>query len=509
MIDPDAGGAAIDVEISLAGSTVVIGGAKRVALCAWLCLDVSSTGTSWRRTPLTEDGLARVLADKLDDDRDVNTVLRRLREAIKGTPEQGARSGGLDQAIGPYARAGRIVFDHTLDVDVVRLSEELADGTIDAARARDLLALAERPWLGAVLRTNDVLIDGAELLHELRCCIAALLVTRWTSMLAVAQTDADALPRALLDELSRELPYWPPFDQGIAPDNLKLRIVDMLVGVAERVLAGARSSFAETSLESLAELLDRARQLRSPGGARSFNADDIARLARQVERLREFGARNLEQTVRAILQASIDEADADDSHIPQGRTRRDMLQPIWVRRATDIGNRAELRDGAFRWEPLESPWPRVTVRALPGYGKSWLLRHHASSLAYHALQRLGEDAPVGSLRVPVLLRCAQLGELLPPRPVLEDAITAISKLLMASHRIPDDVSDVLSEAHERERLVVCLDGLDEVPAADFERVRSAISSLTRGRNQVVVSTRPLTQALAGVLNAPGAVTFEP
>ena len=167
-----------------------------------------------------------------------------------------------------------------------------------------------------------------------------------------------------------------------------------------------------------------------------------------------------------------------------------------------------MRDAAFRWEPLESPWSRVTIRGLPGYGKSWLVRHHASSLASSALQRLDEDTPVGTLRLPVLLRCAQLGERLPERPGLADTIAAIAGVVAASHPVAGDLNEVLADAHQRERLTICLDGLDEVPASDFEKIRAAIGALTRGRNQILVSTRPLTQALSSVVDAPGTVTFE-
>ncbi|MCQ9180618.1 trypsin-like peptidase domain-containing protein [Streptomyces sp. IBSBF 2953] len=191
--------------------------------------------------------------------------------------------------------------------------------------------------------------------------------------------------------------------------------------------------------------------------------------------------------------------DARDSAAGRGDGSLDEMGP------RDVGF-----DGVIRWSPLRASWRAVVLRGMPGHGKSWLLNTHADTIAGDALSRLADDADAwASVPVPILVDCAALGRLLPDH-VTHDGV--LDALVMSVRQEADSLDGtsldaVVRLAHADGRLVSCLDALDEVGTADWEKVRQALPILVEHNNRLLVTSRPYSQlrthtsSLGGCLHA--------
>ncbi|MGW2617880.1 trypsin-like peptidase domain-containing protein [Streptomyces sp. NPDC001500] len=176
----------------------------------------------------------------------------------------------------------------------------------------------------------------------------------------------------------------------------------------------------------------------------------------------------------------------------------------------EMGQRDVGFDGVIRWSPLRASWRAVVLRGMPGHGKSWLLNTHAETIAGDALGRLAEDPDAwASVPVPVLVDCAALGRLLPGRVTQEGVLDALVMSVRQEADSLDGTSPdaVVRLAHADGRLVSCLDALDEVGTADWEKVRQALPVLVEHGNRLLVTSRPYgqlrthTSSLGGCLHA--------
>jgi hypothetical protein len=239
----------------------------------------------------------------------------------------------------------------------------------------------------------------------------------------------------------------------------------------------------------------------------------------QVDRRWEFARHNRSadhdpaDATREYLRLLGDVVAARPVILPPGRSMDDIAQTPSVRSLvadTDVGSTRDIsalglagsdateQSGGgvvLQWLPLRTAhWRRIILSGLPGLGKSCLLNLHAKTVATDTLARLDQNpAAVLSLAVPVLVDCAAYASALPEPVTANRALAALIDVFCASAAAEADVcpaSAVIRCAYDDGRLVVCLDGLDEVAPADQERIQRAIVYLTEQNNQLLVTSRP-------------------
>ena len=481
---------------------IVLEGGFQVEILAWMSLDIAPTTATWTRLPLTRDALAAQL-----DDGDVVKALDRLRQGLTGSAAQGAASGGLASVVGPNpAKSGGLIRwkDGVETVcDVSSAAAAVAEGVDVDGRTELLLSLCGVPWLRSVLRNATPRHDQRDLDLLLRASVLGLHVHRWRHELEESEKDtsrlsplvADLVATSAVSVVSRDAPDY-------VDEAIKL-YSDVLVGVGQRILATDRAGSSPKSLlRDAAALLNDART-----AIPTRLTDRIEAIASAIEDLE----RRLEDDVlaRAIpraLEAVITATNADRSNLPPDLERSQVVQPVWVRRVGgDLSG--EGSDAAMLWNALKAPWRRVTVRGLPGYGKSWLIREHVSARASQALQRFREGTSASSTPIAIWVDCARFGAALSGSdPTTEEAIAAIAHCVRKLPDMPDEVDAVLARAHEEGLATICLDGLDEVPTVNASRVRAGIGALSQGRNQILVTTRPIAETATITAAEPGVVT---
>jgi hypothetical protein len=227
------------------------------------------------------------------------------------------------------------------------------------------------------------------------------------------------------------------------------------------------------------------------------------RIAANRARYATVGVASLEQYLEALA-----EAYAESPMLPRGVKRGKVRQPVRVRPLRAIGARlgekSEMSDDdepqsapslgeALLWDPLRSPWPAVAVLAGPGMGKTWLLSHHAVQIAAHSLERVREQPELHTdTRFPVFLNAATLARRLPVDAQLDDVVEAVAATLLRT--LPsaperDVLVPLLRLTLEDRRIVLCVDGLDEVPSDLRERLRAALTMLEPRLAQLIVSGR--------------------
>lgn len=193
--------------------------------------------------------------------------------------------------------------------------------------------------------------------------------------------------------------------------------------------------------------------------------------------------------------------------LPERLDRDQVRQPTRVRPARSIGTQITVggdREGsgdddqadvgeAFLWDPLRSPWTSVAIVAGPGMGKTWLLSYHAVSIATRSLERLQENPDLHmDVRVPVFVSAAALARRLSTDPDLQQVIQALSETLRRALREGPDAASLapmMGLALEHARVVLCVDGVDEVPDDLRERLRAALVMLEPRVGQVMISGR--------------------
>lgn len=196
--------------------------------------------------------------------------------------------------------------------------------------------------------------------------------------------------------------------------------------------------------------------------------------------------------------------------LPEDVERRQVRQPTRVRPRRAIGAQITVDGGtgaqsdgdadapghageAFLWDPLRSPWTSVAVVADPGMGKTWLLTHHAVSIAEQSLERLHESADLHvDVRVPAFVNASAFARRLNPdldADQVTDALSGTLKRSLPTAPSRDVIAAILALALEDARVILCVDGLDEVPTDLRERLRAALAMLEPRLAQLVVSGR--------------------
>lgn len=201
-------------------------------------------------------------------------------------------------------------------------------------------------------------------------------------------------------------------------------------------------------------------------------------------------------------------ADAQSPLLPEGLERSQVRQPARVRPRRAIG--AEIttdRDvepddedtafehtgEAFLWDPLRSPWSSVAIVAGPGMGKTWLLTHHAVAIAEQSRERLRQSPDLHvDVRVPVFVNASAFARRLNTDLDPDQVVHALSGALKRSLPTAPErevIAAILGLALEDARLILCVDGLDEVPPDLRERLRAALAMCEPRLAQLVVSSR--------------------
>lgn len=142
------------------------------------------------------------------------------------------------------------------------------------------------------------------------------------------------------------------------------------------------------------------------------------------------------------------------------------------------------------WQPEKVPWRSVVVRGNAGLGKTWLLRHHAATVAGVALRRSDLD------EVPQLVffaDCAAWARMLPPDPnrrTIIDAVVEASLKAVLSDKDLERVIELTRRAQRVGQVFVCLDAFDEVPHEFRERARRGLAYFDSSSTRVVLASRP-------------------
>jgi hypothetical protein len=193
--------------------------------------------------------------------------------------------------------------------------------------------------------------------------------------------------------------------------------------------------------------------------------------------------------------------DPRELHQPVRVRTRQQDRPRWSgvtgddRPEAEAGQDAQAdHDDGLVWEPTQVMWPSVWVRGGPGYGKTWLLRYHAATLAEAGLARLAESQTHRDVMIPVYVQARRLGARLPEDPAPDEVYRELAGQLIRDAQAGtglrvEDMAELVSDAVRGSRLVVCLDALDEVPGAYAERVDRAVARLETDGCRLVVSTR--------------------
>ena len=191
--------------------------------------------------------------------------------------------------------------------------------------------------------------------------------------------------------------------------------------------------------------------------------------------------------------------------LPAGLDRAQVGQPTRVRPQRSIGTQIEgshqaedespdsLSGEAFLWDPLRSPWTSVAVIAGPGMGKTWLLTNHAAAIGQQSLARVRENPEVHvDVPLPVVVNAASFARRLdidPDRQQITDALSATILRTIGQGLDPTQLAPMLALALEDMRVVLCVDGIDEVPDDLRERLRAALAMLEPLVSQLLVSGR--------------------
>lgn len=216
---------------------------------------------------------------------------------------------------------------------------------------------------------------------------------------------------------------------------------------------------------------------------------------------------------RALVDAVLEAVDLT-AQLPKGVDREALHQAVWVGQVSGTpgsdgsarGPRALVTE-RFRWNPARAIGEITVVRGLPGYGKTWLLDHHARTLAATLTQVLDSGGDPARNRIPVVLKCSALGAALPTstpdRSAVASALGAALRTDRLSVERTADCEALVREAFEAGQLAICLDGLDEVPLPLQLRVQKALAIIGATSNSLIIATRPSALSLIDEVNLPG------
>ena len=200
----------------------------------------------------------------------------------------------------------------------------------------------------------------------------------------------------------------------------------------------------------------------------------------------------------ALAEAVIREAQSRHDMLPEGVDVAALHQTIWLRHRLPVNSKpgTSMTDVAFRqrWHS-ERPLSGLTVvSADPGFGKSWLLAYQASQVARQALHHLDEGGSVDDCVISARLSCATLGVDVD----ISANVHGLARTLVAA-TLPSGPADQDDErgyvaAVERAladgRMLICLDGLDEMPIGHRPQLKKTLLALLSLNNAVLLATRP-------------------
>jgi tetratricopeptide (TPR) repeat protein len=220
---------------------------------------------------------------------------------------------------------------------------------------------------------------------------------------------------------------------------------------------------------------------------------------------------------RNILTAALKTVGRRTWNLPRGGDRASLHQTVWVRQIGWFDTKPvaaerdlELAAERRRWRPLREIGKITVVRGMPGYGKSWLLAYHAETIAASSLAALDERMDAERLKLPLLLDCADLAGRLTADPDENEVAAALAKasLLTIPLAAADDSQIMAREAYEAGNLVICLDGLDEVPGRFKNKLQRALAIIAAGPNRLLIATRHTALRLLDDVTAEGRVDVE-
>ena len=149
------------------------------------------------------------------------------------------------------------------------------------------------------------------------------------------------------------------------------------------------------------------------------------------------------------------------------------------------------------WSEVAAKHRRLVVLADPGLGKSWLVRSETQRLCDDALSRSDPEAGL----IPIPLRCDQLAAA-----DGGDLAERAAAYLVARRFLPGRSSAHLAHKARRGQVVLLLDALDELTAADSGPLRELVRSWAEDlgdRARYVITSR-----IAGYTGAPSAGAYE-
>ena len=213
-------------------------------------------------------------------------------------------------------------------------------------------------------------------------------------------------------------------------------------------------------------------------------------------RARDNGIADPADATRALIDVLANAPDARGESLPPGVDAAALHQTVWLRRRFPNTPQAQpsivLRQ---RWR-TDRPLTGLTVIVGdPGYGKSWLLAHHVAQAAKNAKHRLAAGEDPSSSVVPLRISCTGLA-LAPPE---DDAPVGLARALLAAAPLQDVVDfrnarslvDAVAAAFAEGRLLVCLDGLDEMASSSRRNFKRNLGHLLGAGNAVLLGTRPV------------------
>lgn len=245
----------------------------------------------------------------------------------------------------------------------------------------------------------------------------------------------------------------------------------------------------------------------------------------------------LQSTVE-FLNASLVHSSLSNSILSKQIRAEGIHQPPWVKPLATINNghfadqspadsvgqgdvvyRQTMPSATFMWNPTESPWSTILLQGLPGHGKTWLLRSHTTARVKSSLAALrSESGSFSGVSVPIFISCVTFANTLDSQPSKNSVVEGLIQSFMADYEGEIDrevVETVVSIAYEEELLAVALDGFDEVPSKNKDRLKAGIALITNTANQIFLSSRPgiyLDRDLHAVMKSPlhiAAIGFAP
>jgi Trypsin-like peptidase domain/Protein of unknown function (DUF5663) len=224
--------------------------------------------------------------------------------------------------------------------------------------------------------------------------------------------------------------------------------------------------------------------------------------------------RDPRQAAISVLEKTLQGVQERIWNLPTHVNRAALHQTIWVQRVassdvrTSAGGVPVSVGERFRWRPLRENGKTIIVRGLPGHGKSWLLAYHAETIATNSLAALESSVDPTRLRLPVLIDATNLGAVLPPNPDRNDVVQAVLSTAGLGGVTGGEIMIAAREAFESGRLVVCTDGLDEVPVRFRPRLQKALAIIAASLSSLVVATRYNTLNLLDRMPTEGRVDVE-